>query len=56
MGIPVYVGCSIDVVGLGLVAEEEMEGFRKIVEAVVEQWEQRRRNSNNDGAVMNGHS
>ncbi|PYH95092.1 hypothetical protein BO71DRAFT_418843 [Aspergillus ellipticus CBS 707.79] len=40
MGVPVYVGCSIDPVALGLMVEEEMEGVRKIVEVVMQRWEE----------------
>ncbi|PYI27009.1 hypothetical protein BP00DRAFT_429779 [Aspergillus indologenus CBS 114.80] len=36
---PVYVGSSIDPTSLGLQVEEEMEGLRQIVEAVVKRWE-----------------
>ena len=51
IGLPVYVGCSIDSLGLGLMVEEEMEGLRKIVETVMERWEQRNGNVNG----INGH-
>ncbi|PWY90110.1 hypothetical protein BO70DRAFT_350068 [Aspergillus heteromorphus CBS 117.55] len=39
MRVPVYVGCSIDPVALGLMVEEEMEGVRRVVEVVMERWE-----------------
>lgn len=42
MGVPVYVGCSIDSTALGLVVEEEMEGLKRIVEVIMERWEKRR--------------
>ncbi|KAJ5458617.1 hypothetical protein N7475_010005 [Penicillium sp. IBT 31633x] len=38
--IPVYVGCSIDPHGLGLEVEEEMEGLTKIVNVIMEKWEE----------------
>ncbi|PWY88732.1 hypothetical protein BO94DRAFT_534635 [Aspergillus sclerotioniger CBS 115572] len=42
MKVPVYVGCSIDPVGLGLLVEEEMEGVRGIVDVVMRKWESRK--------------
>ncbi|PLB35731.1 proteasome assembly chaperone 4 family protein [Aspergillus candidus] len=41
MGVPVYVGCSIDATALELTVEEEMEGLVKIVETVMERWGKR---------------
>lgn len=41
MGVPVYVGCSIDAAATGTTAEEEMEGVAKIVEVVMQRWEER---------------
>ncbi|KAL4895657.1 hypothetical protein BDV59DRAFT_142458 [Aspergillus ambiguus] len=41
MKVPVYVGCSIDPTAIGLMADEEMEGLRRIVEVVMERWERR---------------
>ncbi|KAJ5780033.1 hypothetical protein N7457_005193 [Penicillium paradoxum] len=38
--IPVYVGCSIDPHAMGLEVEEEMEGLAKIVNVIMEQWEE----------------
>lgn len=38
MGMPVYVGCSIDL--SELVAEEQMEGMAKIIETVMGKWEE----------------
>ncbi|BDD57255.1 hypothetical protein MPDQ_002921 [Monascus purpureus] len=43
MGVPVYVGCSIDASGLGLIVEEEMDGFKKIVGVIMKRWEERER-------------
>ena len=43
-GIPAYVGCSINSNQLGLTMEEEMEGLRKIIETIMERWEQARGN------------
>ncbi|KAF9883177.1 hypothetical protein FE257_003897 [Aspergillus nanangensis] len=43
MGVPVYVGCSIDPTAIGLMAEEEMEGLTKIVNVIMERWEKRQR-------------
>ena len=37
-GMPVYVGCSIDF--SELVVEEQMEGLTKIIETVMEKWEE----------------
>ncbi|KAK5789171.1 hypothetical protein VI817_008295 [Penicillium citrinum] len=39
IGMPVYVGCSIDPNALGLEVEEEMEGLSHIVNLVVEKYE-----------------
>ncbi|CAP79092.1 hypothetical protein E8E15_007405 [Penicillium rubens] len=38
--IPVYVGCSIDPHGMGLEIAEEMEGLTKIVNVIMENWEE----------------
>lgn len=38
MDRPVYVGCSIKSEQLGLTVEEEMEGVRSIVDAVMGRW------------------
>ncbi|KAE8160712.1 hypothetical protein BDV40DRAFT_289917 [Aspergillus tamarii] len=43
MTVPVYVGCSIDPTALGLLVEEEMEGLTKIVEVIMQRWEQSRK-------------
>ncbi|KAL1979204.1 hypothetical protein VTN96DRAFT_6515 [Rasamsonia emersonii] len=43
MGVPVYVGCNLDPAAMGTVAEEEMEGFSKIVDVIMERWEGRNR-------------
>ncbi|KAL4997807.1 hypothetical protein BDV10DRAFT_185803 [Aspergillus recurvatus] len=43
MGVPVYLGCSIDPVSLGLLPEEEMEGLTSIVDKVMAKWESRDR-------------
>ncbi|KAL6238918.1 hypothetical protein BDW75DRAFT_236869 [Aspergillus navahoensis] len=43
MGVPVYLGCSIDPVALGLLPEEEMEGLTSIVDKVMAKWEARNR-------------
>lgn len=37
--LPVYVGCNIDPVVTGTTVEEEMEGFKKIVDAIMARWE-----------------
>ncbi|KAE8380617.1 hypothetical protein BDV26DRAFT_290207 [Aspergillus bertholletiae] len=42
MRIPVYVGCSIDPTALGLLVEEEMEGLTKIVDIIMQKWEESR--------------
>lgn len=42
MGVPVYVGCSIDPVALGLLPEEEMEGLTGIVDKVMARWDERK--------------
>ena len=39
--IPAYVGCSINSTQLGLTVEEEMEGVRKMVDIIMERWQQR---------------
>ncbi|CAI7625476.1 unnamed protein product [Penicillium pancosmium] len=39
IGMPVYVGCSIDPHALELTVEEEMEGLSQIVNLVVERYE-----------------
>ncbi|KAJ5099903.1 hypothetical protein N7532_006904 [Penicillium argentinense] len=39
IGMPIYVGCSIDTNALGLQVEEEMEGLTHIVNLVVEKYE-----------------
>ncbi|KAL4984643.1 hypothetical protein BDW68DRAFT_14403 [Aspergillus falconensis] len=41
MGVPVYLGCSIDPVALGLLPEEEIEGLTSIVDNVMAKWEAR---------------
>lgn len=41
MGVPVYVGCSIDTMATGTTAEEEMEGVAKIVEVIMQKWDER---------------
>ncbi|THC90015.1 hypothetical protein EYZ11_010529 [Aspergillus tanneri] len=41
MGIPVYVGCSLDPTALGLTVEEEMEGLAKIVDVIMARWERK---------------
>nr|ADI24966.1 unknown [Penicillium aethiopicum] len=38
--IPVYVGCSIDPHSMGLEVAEEMEGLTKIVNVIMEKWEE----------------
>ncbi|KAL4818577.1 hypothetical protein BDW67DRAFT_182732 [Aspergillus spinulosporus] len=43
MGVPVYLGCSIDPVALGLLPEEEMEGLTSIVDKIMAKWEARDR-------------
>ena len=40
--LPVYVGCNIDPVSTGTTVEEEMEGFKKIVDAIMTSWEKSR--------------
>ncbi|KAK2764093.1 hypothetical protein FQN53_007091 [Emmonsiellopsis sp. PD_33] len=37
-GMPVYVGCSVDF--SGSTVEEEMEGLKKVVETVMEKWQE----------------
>lgn len=39
IGVPVYVGCSIDPNGLGLTVEEEMEGLKQVVNVITENYE-----------------
>mgnify|MGYP000930963362 CR=1 FL=1 len=41
MGVPVYLGCSIDTMATGTTAEEEMEGVAKIVEVIMQKWDER---------------
>jgi hypothetical protein len=41
--IPVYVGCSIDPHGLGLEVAEEMEGLTKIINVIMEKWEEHKK-------------
>jgi hypothetical protein len=41
MKLPVYVGCNIDPVVTGTTVEEEMEGFSKIIDAIMRKWESR---------------
>ncbi|KAH8698898.1 hypothetical protein BGW36DRAFT_396540 [Talaromyces proteolyticus] len=41
MNIPVYVGCNIDPVLTESTIEEEMEGFSKIIDTIIRQWENR---------------
>ncbi|KAL4917779.1 hypothetical protein BDW62DRAFT_201337 [Aspergillus aurantiobrunneus] len=43
MGVPVYLGCSIDPVALGLLPEEEMEGLTGIVDRVMTRWDARQK-------------
>ncbi|KAL4940377.1 hypothetical protein BDV06DRAFT_20807 [Aspergillus oleicola] len=43
MGVPVYLGCSIDPVALGLLPEEEMEGLTGIVDKVMKKWDEQKR-------------
>jgi hypothetical protein len=38
MNAPVYVGCSIDTMAMGSTVEEEMEGFTKIIDVIMERW------------------
>ncbi|KAJ5551933.1 hypothetical protein N7461_006631 [Penicillium sp. DV-2018c] len=38
--VPVYVGCSIGPHALGLEVQEEMEGLTKIVNVIMEKWEE----------------
>jgi hypothetical protein len=33
---PVYVGCSVDVQSMGVTADEEMEGFTKMIREIIE--------------------
>ncbi|RAO66366.1 uncharacterized protein BHQ10_002378 [Talaromyces amestolkiae] len=40
--LPVYVGCNVDPVSTGTTVEEEMEGFKKIIDAVMARWEESR--------------
>jgi hypothetical protein len=40
--LPVYVGCNIDPVSTGTTVEEEMEGFKKIVDAIMKRREESR--------------
>ena len=49
-GKPVYVGNSISfaIAGMGGTVDEEMEGFRKIVEVVLEEVQK-------SGQLVNGH-
>ncbi|KAL4880222.1 hypothetical protein BJY04DRAFT_191955 [Aspergillus karnatakaensis] len=42
MGVPVYLGCSIDPTALGLLPEEEMEGLTKIVDTVMARWDEQK--------------
>ncbi|PGH12032.1 hypothetical protein AJ79_04541 [Helicocarpus griseus UAMH5409] len=37
--MPVYVGCSVDF--SGSTVEEEMEGLKKVVETVMEKWQEK---------------
>ncbi|OJD13761.1 hypothetical protein AJ78_05811 [Emergomyces pasteurianus Ep9510] len=39
MDMPIYVGCSVDF--SGCTVEEEMEGLKKILETVMEKWQER---------------
>ncbi|CAG8908666.1 unnamed protein product [Penicillium egyptiacum] len=41
--IPVYVGCSIDPHSMGLEVAEEMEGLAKIVNVIMEKWEEHKK-------------
>jgi hypothetical protein len=40
MSLPVYVGCSIDTMTMGSTVEEEMEGFTKIIDVIMERWKE----------------
>lgn len=40
MSIPVYVGCSVEFEGTTV--EEETEGLKKVIETVMEKWNERR--------------
>ncbi|KAL2824111.1 hypothetical protein BDW59DRAFT_147848 [Aspergillus cavernicola] len=42
MGVPVYLGCSIDPTALSLMPEEEMEGLARIVDTVMARREEQR--------------
>lgn len=44
MSIPVYVGCSVDFEGTTV--EEETEGLKKVIEAVMEKWNNEKRGTN----------
>ncbi|OAX79208.1 hypothetical protein ACJ72_06473, partial [Emergomyces africanus] len=39
MDMPIYVGCSVDF--SGSTVEEEMEGLKKILEIVMEKWQEK---------------
>ncbi|KAL5338453.1 hypothetical protein BJX70DRAFT_197124 [Aspergillus crustosus] len=43
MGVPVYLGSSVDPVALGLLPEEEMEGLTRIVDTVMEEWNEQKK-------------
>ncbi|EEH08531.1 conserved hypothetical protein [Histoplasma capsulatum G186AR] len=49
MNMPVYVGCSVDF--SGSTVEEEMEGLKKILEIVIEKWQERNKQLKGDEAV-----
>ncbi|KAK2762110.1 hypothetical protein FQN54_001117 [Arachnomyces sp. PD_36] len=40
MSIPVYVGCSVEFEGTTV--EEETEGLKKVIDSVIEKWNERR--------------
>ncbi|KAL1978105.1 hypothetical protein VTN31DRAFT_964 [Thermomyces dupontii] len=40
-GLPVYVGCNLNPAALGSTAEEEMEGFSKIITTIMDKWQAR---------------
>lgn len=49
MNMPVYVGCSVDF--SGSTVEEEMEGLKKILEIVIEKWQERNKQLKGDETV-----
>lgn len=40
MSIPVYVGCSVEFEGTSV--EEETEGLKKVIDGVMEKWNEKR--------------